>query len=38
VRKKVQFDLEYIARQDLLFDIVIMLKTLPVMLFKRGAH
>ena len=38
VRKKVQFDLEYIARQDLLFDIIIMLKTLPVMLFKRGAH
>jgi lipopolysaccharide/colanic/teichoic acid biosynthesis glycosyltransferase len=38
VRKKVQFDLEYISRQDLAFDIVIMLKTLPVMMFKRGAH
>ncbi len=38
VRKKVQFDLEYISKQDLWFDVVIMLKTLPVMLFKRGAH
>ena len=26
------------TKQDLLFDILIMLKTLPVMLFKRGAH
>jgi lipopolysaccharide/colanic/teichoic acid biosynthesis glycosyltransferase len=38
VRKKVAFDLEYIAGQSLWFDVKIMLLTLPVMLFRRGAH
>jgi lipopolysaccharide/colanic/teichoic acid biosynthesis glycosyltransferase len=36
VRKKVQHDLEYIARRSVWQDILIMLKTLPVMLFRRG--
>jgi lipopolysaccharide/colanic/teichoic acid biosynthesis glycosyltransferase len=38
VRTKVRYDLEYIGRQGLLFDLRIMAMTLPVMLFKRGAH
>lgn len=38
VRTKVRYDLEYIARQGLAFDLKIMLLTLPVMLLKRGAH
>jgi lipopolysaccharide/colanic/teichoic acid biosynthesis glycosyltransferase len=38
VRKKVRFDLEYIQQQGLWFDFKIMLLTLPVMLFRRGAH
>jgi lipopolysaccharide/colanic/teichoic acid biosynthesis glycosyltransferase len=36
VRKKLQYDLEYLRRQSLLEDIRIMVKTLPVVLFKRG--
>ncbi len=36
VRKKVQHDLEYIARRSVWQDLLIMLKTLPVMLFRRG--
>jgi lipopolysaccharide/colanic/teichoic acid biosynthesis glycosyltransferase len=36
VRKKVQYDLEYIRRQSLLEDIKIMLKTIPVVLLRRG--
>ena len=36
VRKKVQFDLEYIRRQSLLEDIKIMVKTVPVVLLRRG--
>jgi len=36
VRRKVSYDLEYIRRQSLLEDVKIMLKTVPVMLFKRG--
>src|SRR5690348_6017742 len=36
VRAKVRYDLEYLERQSLLQDIRIMLRTLPVMLFKRG--
>lgn len=36
VRKKVQFDLEYLRRQSLSEDMKIMLKTVPVMLFKKG--
>lgn len=36
VRAKVRYDLEYIERQSLLEDVKIMLRTVPVMLFKRG--
>jgi lipopolysaccharide/colanic/teichoic acid biosynthesis glycosyltransferase len=36
VRKKVQFDLEYIKRQSLLEDLKIMVKTVPVVLLRRG--
>jgi lipopolysaccharide/colanic/teichoic acid biosynthesis glycosyltransferase len=38
VRKKVRLDLEYIGKQSLWFDVKIMLLTVPVMLFRRGAH
>ncbi len=37
VRAKVQLDLEYLRRQSLFEDVKIMLRTLPVMLFNRGA-
>jgi lipopolysaccharide/colanic/teichoic acid biosynthesis glycosyltransferase len=37
VRRKVGFDLDYIRRQSALEDLKIMLHTLPVMLFGRGA-
>lgn len=36
VRKKVEFDLEYLRRQSLTEDMKIMLKTVPVILFKKG--
>jgi lipopolysaccharide/colanic/teichoic acid biosynthesis glycosyltransferase len=36
VRRKVQFDLEYIRKQSLFEDVKIMLKTIPVVLFRRG--
>ncbi len=36
VRKKVQHDLEYIARRSAWEDFRIMLKTIPVMLFRKG--
>jgi lipopolysaccharide/colanic/teichoic acid biosynthesis glycosyltransferase len=36
VRVKVRYDLEYLQTQGMLQDVRIMLKTLPVMLFKRG--
>jgi len=36
VRKKVQFDLEYIRRQSLVEDLKIMVKTVPVVLLRRG--
>jgi lipopolysaccharide/colanic/teichoic acid biosynthesis glycosyltransferase len=36
VQRKVQHDLEYIARRSVWHDLVIMLKTLPVMFFRRG--
>lgn len=38
VRKKVEFDLEYIAEQGVWMDLKIMVMTLPVMVFRRGAH
>ena len=36
VRRKVQFDLEYLRRRSLAQDIRIMVKTVPVVLFRRG--
>jgi lipopolysaccharide/colanic/teichoic acid biosynthesis glycosyltransferase len=36
VRAKVSFDLEYIRRRSMREDVRIMLKTIPVMLFRRG--
>ncbi len=38
VRTKVRYDLEYIRQQGMWFDLKIMLLTVPVMVFKRGAH
>ena len=37
VRRKVSFDVQYVARQSLAEDLKIMLKTVPTMAFKRGA-
>lgn len=37
VRRKVALDLEYIARQSLMEDLRIMLRTAPVLVFKKGA-
>ena len=37
VKTKVSYDLEYIARQSLVEDLVIMLRTAPVLVFKKGA-
>jgi lipopolysaccharide/colanic/teichoic acid biosynthesis glycosyltransferase len=36
VRTKVRYDLEYIRRQSLMEDLRIMLRTIPVVLFRRG--
>jgi lipopolysaccharide/colanic/teichoic acid biosynthesis glycosyltransferase len=36
VRRKVQYDLEYVKRQGLVEDFRIMAMTLPVMMFRRG--
>ena len=38
VRVKIQLDLEYLARQSLAEDFKIMMRTLPVMIFKRGSQ
>ena len=37
VRKKVEYDLEYISRRSLAQDLKIMARTIPVMVGKRGA-
>ena len=37
VKRKIAFDLEYVERHSLLEDVKIMARTLPVILFKRGA-
>jgi lipopolysaccharide/colanic/teichoic acid biosynthesis glycosyltransferase len=37
VRRKVQYDLEYIGRQSLAEDCRIMLQTVPVIVFRKGA-
>lgn len=36
VRRKVQYDIEYIRRRGLAEDVKIMLRTVPVILFRRG--
>jgi lipopolysaccharide/colanic/teichoic acid biosynthesis glycosyltransferase len=36
VRRKLQYDLEYIRRQSTLEDLKIMLRTLPAVIFKQG--
>jgi lipopolysaccharide/colanic/teichoic acid biosynthesis glycosyltransferase len=36
VKRKVQFDIEYIRRRGLSEDLKIMLRTVPVILFRRG--
>lgn len=36
VRRKVQYDLEYLRRRSLAQDIRIMVKTVPVVLFRKG--
>jgi lipopolysaccharide/colanic/teichoic acid biosynthesis glycosyltransferase len=36
VREKLKLDLEYIKRQSLATDVLIMLKTVPVMLLRKG--
>lgn len=36
VRRKLQYDLEYIRTQGVWTDLLIMLKTVPVILFRRG--
>jgi lipopolysaccharide/colanic/teichoic acid biosynthesis glycosyltransferase len=36
VRRKVQYDLEYIRRQSVVEDLRIMAKTIPVVLFRKG--
>ena len=38
VRRKVAYDLEYIRRQSALEDLKIMLRTVPVMLLRRGGR
>ena len=38
VRTKVRYDLEYIRSQSVWFDLKVMCLTLPVMIFKKGAH
>jgi len=37
VKKKVQYDLEYLANESVLFDLRILLQTVPVMVFKKGS-
>lgn len=37
VKSKLRYDLEYVEHQSLLHDAVIMLKTIPVVLLRRGA-
>jgi len=37
VKRKVQLDLEYIEKRSVWHDLKIMLRTLPVMIFRQGA-
>jgi len=36
VRRRVRYDLEYIGRQSAFEDLRIMLRTVPVMVLRRG--
>ena len=36
VRQKVHYDLEYVRRQSLWHDLYILLRTIPVVIFRRG--
>jgi lipopolysaccharide/colanic/teichoic acid biosynthesis glycosyltransferase len=36
VRSKVRYDLEYIERQGVAEDLMIMARTVPVMIFRKG--
>jgi len=38
VKRKIGYDLEYLNRQGFWADVKIMAQTIPVMLFRRGAH
>lgn len=38
VRRKVEYDLEYIERRSFTEDLKIMVRTVPVMLFRRGSQ
>ena len=38
VQRKLSFDLEYLERRSLLLDLWVLLRTVPVVLFKRGAR
>ena len=38
IRRKLEFDLEYVERRDLKLDLEILLRTVPVVLLKRGAR
>lgn len=38
VRRKVYFDIEYMRRQSLVEDVLIMLRTIPVMVFRIGSR
>jgi lipopolysaccharide/colanic/teichoic acid biosynthesis glycosyltransferase len=38
VRRKVRLDLEYLERKSALHDLWILLKTVPVIVFRRGAQ
>jgi lipopolysaccharide/colanic/teichoic acid biosynthesis glycosyltransferase len=38
MRQGLELDVEYVSRQSLAFDLMILLKTLPVVLFTRGAR
>lgn len=37
VRRKLAYDIDYIARQKLVTDLMIMVRTIPTVLFRRGA-
>ena len=38
LKSHLEYDFYYIQNQSLLFDIIILLKTIPVVLFGKGAY